>query len=93
MENMESNVAINSVVDLKLEVIEDPTDSITELHMVAQDKEVDLILAGAAEAMAVGPRTDVDARQAAAPEVGHFAGGFEPGREPQPFSLAWPLEP
>jgi len=81
MENVESNVEINSVVDLELEVSEDLTDSITELRTAALDKEVDPILAGAVEAMAVGPRTDVDARQASAPEVGHFAGGFEPGRD------------
>jgi len=38
-------------------------------------------LAGSAEAVTVGPRTDADARQAAAPVVGHFAEGFEPRRE------------
>ena len=81
MENVESNIEINSVIDLELEVSEDPMNSISELHAVALDKEVDPILAGTAEAMAVGPRTDADARQTAAPEVGHFAGGFEPRRE------------
>jgi len=60
----------------------DPTDPIAELHVHALDKEVDPILAGSAEAMAVGPRTDVDARQADAPDVGHIIEGFEPLGDP-----------
>jgi len=81
MESMESNVEIDSVVDLELEVSEDLMDPIAELRVAALNKEVDPILAGAAEAMAVGPRTDADACQAAAPEVGQVAGGFEPWRD------------
>ena len=76
MENVEGNVEINSVVDLELEVSEDPTDTIAELRSAPLDKEVDPILAGA-----VGPQTDADVHQAAAPEVGQVAGGFEPGRD------------
>jgi len=38
---------IDSVVDLELEVIEDPTDPIAQLHVAAVNKEVDPILAGA----------------------------------------------
>ena len=52
----DSNVEIDSVVDLKLEVHEDPTDPIAELPCAGTlDNGVDPILAGSAEAMAVGP--------------------------------------
>jgi len=47
----------------------DPTDPIAELRTHALDKEMDPLLAGSSEVMAVGPRADVDERQAAAPDV------------------------
>ena len=82
MENTQGNVETDSVVDIEVQVRElvDPTDPIAELCAAALGKEMDPILAGSAEAMAVEPRTDADARQAAAPEAGHLAEGFEPSR-------------
>ena len=82
MENTESNVEIDSVVDLELEVCEDPTDPITELRAGTLDKEVDPIFAGAAEVMAVGPETDADTCQADAPMGGHAIECFESSRGP-----------
>jgi len=64
MENVESNVEIDSVVDFEFEVSEDPTDLVAELHTGTLDKGVDPILAGATEAMTVGPRTDANTCQA-----------------------------
>ena len=83
MENVEGNVEIDSVVDLEVEVSEfvDPTDPIAELRVAVLNKEVDPILAGATEAMAVGPRTDADVRQAVIPEIGQVAESFEPRRD------------
>jgi len=53
MENFEGNVEIDSVVDLELEVYEDP---IAELSCTGTlDNGVDPILAGSDKAMAVGP--------------------------------------
>jgi len=80
MENEYGNVETDSIVDLEVHVrdLVDPTDPIAELHAAALDKEVDPILAGSVEAMAVGPWADVDVHQAAAPDVGYIAEGFEP---------------
>jgi len=57
MENAESNVEIDSIADLVVEVSEfvDPTNPIAELHTAELNKGVDPILVGAAEAMAVDP--------------------------------------
>jgi len=85
MENAESNVEIDSVVDFELEVREDPTDSVAELHAGTLDKGVDPILVGlgATEAMAVrGPRTDADACEAEAPVGGHAVQCFESNSRP-----------
>jgi len=93
MENELGNVETDSVADLEVHVRElvDPTDPIAELCAHVLDKEVDPILAGSAEAMAVGNRADVNAHQASTPDVGHIAEGFEPLGDPQSSSLAWPL--
>jgi len=82
MESAQDNVETDSVVDLEVQVhkLVDPTDPIAELHAAALDKRVDPILAGSTEAMAVRPQTDVATCQAAAPEAGHLAEGFEPSR-------------
>jgi len=68
MENEQGNVETDSVVDLEVHVRElvDPTYPIAELRMATLDKEVDPILVESAEVMAVGPRADVDAREATA---------------------------
>jgi len=80
MENEQGNVETDSVVTLEIQVCElvHLTDPITELRVATMDKEVDPILAGSVEAMAVGPWANMDTRQAAAPDVGHIAEGFEP---------------
>jgi len=82
MENADSNIEIDSVADLVVEVSEfvDPTDPIAEQHAAELNKGVDPILAGAAEAMAVGPRTDADEHQVVVSEYGQVAEGFEPVR-------------
>jgi len=84
MENEFGNVETDSVADLEVSVCDlvDPMDPIAELCAHALDKEVDPILAGSAEAMAVGPRADVDVHPAIAPDVGHIAEGFEPLGDP-----------
>jgi len=80
MENELGNVETDSVTDLIVNVrdLVEPTDQIAELCTQALDKEVEPILAGSAEAVTVGPRTDADARQATAPDAGYIAEGFEP---------------
>jgi len=67
-------------------------------HMRECVNGVDLILAGSAEAMAVGPRTDADACQADAgdaPMGGHAVECFESSKgptvsQPSQASGAWP---
>ena len=49
--------------------------------MAALNKEVDPILVGAGEAMAVGPWTDAGAHQEVIPEVGQVTEGFKPKRD------------
>ena len=82
MEKVEGNVEIDSIVDLELEVREDPVDSVAELRAGTLEKGVDPILAGAVEAMAVGPRTDADVCQADAPVVGYAVECFVLSRGP-----------
>jgi len=48
-------------------------DPVTALHVAGPNNEVDPVLARAAEAMAVGPRTDVSERQVFVPENGQVA--------------------
>jgi len=80
--NADSNVETDSAVDLIVEVNEfvDPTDSVDALHAAWLNNEVVLVLAGATEAMAVGPRTDAGERQVIVPEYGQVIEGFEPLR-------------
>jgi len=75
MENAEGNVEIESIVDLEVEVSKfmDPTDRIVELHVAELNKEVDPILAEAAEVMAVGPWTDGDECSVGVAEYGATA--------------------
>jgi len=82
MENAEGNVEIESIVDLEVEVSKfmDPTDRIVELHVAELNKEVDPILAEAAEVMAVGPWTDGDECSVGVAEYGQVAEGFKPVR-------------
>jgi len=83
MDNYDSNVEIDSVVDLEVEVREDLTDPIAELPRVGTlDNGVKPISAGSAEAVAVGPRTDTDACQANAPTGGHAVKHFKSSRGP-----------
>jgi len=53
-------------------------DPIVALHVAGLNNGVDPVLAGAAEVMAVGPRTDAGERQVFVPEYGQVAEGFEP---------------
>ena len=53
-------------------------DPVTALHAAGLNNEVDPVLAGAVEAMAVGPQTDASERQVFVPENGQVATGFEP---------------
>jgi len=94
MENELDNVETDSVANPVLNVRElvDPTDHITELHEQALDKEVEPILAGSAEAVTVGPWTDADARQAAAPDAGYITEGFEPYGDPTVIQPSVALE-
>ena len=83
MENFEGNVEVNSVVDLELDVREEPTDPVAELPRAGTlDNGVDPILEGSTEAMVVGLRTDADACHADAPVGGHAVKRFEPSRGP-----------
>ena len=78
MENFERNVEVNSVVDLELDVREDPMDPDAELPCVGTlDNGVDPIWEGSTEAMAVGLWTDTDACQVDAPMGGHAVERFE----------------
>jgi len=80
MENQFEYVETDSNVDFELDV--EPRDPNAEFHVHARDKEAGQMLAGSAEAVTVGPRTDADTRQATAPNVGHIATGFEPRGDP-----------
>jgi len=84
MENFKGNVEVNSVVDLELEVREDPTDPVTELpHAGTLDNGVDPIWAGL--------RTDADACQADAPISGHAVKCLSRTGDSQPSSLVRPV--
>jgi len=80
--NADSNVDTDSAVDLVVEVNEfvDPMDPIVALHVAGLNNGVDPVLVGAAEVMAVGPRTDADERQIVVPEYGQVAEGFQPSK-------------
>ena len=94
MENFEGNVEVDSVVDLELEVCEDPTDPVTELLRAEMlDNGVDPILARRTEAMAVGPRTDADACQADAQWVATLSSALSRAGDPQSSSLVRPVWP
>ena len=94
MENERGNVETDNVADLVLNVhdLVDPMDHIADLRVQALDKKAEPILAGSAEAMTVGPQTDVDARQAAAPDAGYIAEGFEPYGDPTVTQPSMALE-
>jgi len=94
MENELGNVETGSVADLEVSVrdLVDPMDPIAELHAHVLDKEGDPILAGSAEAVIVGSRTDVEARQAAASGAGYNAEGFEPFGDPTVIQPSVALE-
>jgi len=80
----------DSTVDLNVSIL-NTTDTDVEIRAHARDENAGQFLAGNAEAVTVGPRTDVDARQATDPNVGHFAVGFAPRGDPAatPPSMAY----
>jgi len=95
-------VETDSTVDFNVSIL-NTTDPDVEIRVHARVKNAGQFLAGNAEAVTVGPGTDADARQATDPNVGHFATGFAPRRDPaatlpsvafegtlQPPCLAWP---
>jgi len=94
MENEMGNVETDSVADLVLNVPElvDPTDHIADLCTHALDNAGDLILAGSADAVTVGPQTEADARQAIAPDTGYITEGFEPFGDPTVIQPSVALE-
>jgi len=67
-----------------VENVVDPSDH-ADFRAHVQDNVQEPILAGSLNAVTVGPvglQTDADARQAAAPDAGHLAAGFELFRDP-----------
>jgi len=80
---IEHVIETDSMVDFELVASEagclvEPLDSDIEFRTHAQEEDVGQLLAGSADAVAVGPRTDADAYHAADPNVGHVAAGFTP---------------
>jgi len=69
----------------------EPTDSDIEFRAHAREENAGQILVGSADVVTVGPRTDADVHQAADPNVGHIAAGFEPRGDPAvtPLSVAF----
>jgi len=88
------NVETDSVADLVLNVrdLVDPTDHIADSRAHALDNEGDTISAGSADVVTVGPRTDADTHQAAAPNAGYIAEGFEPFGDPTVIQPSVALE-
>jgi len=74
-------VETDSTVDFNVSIL-NTTDPDVEIRVHARVKNAGQFLAGNAEAVTVGPGTDADARQATDPNVGHFATGFAPRRDP-----------
>jgi len=60
----------------------EPSYPEVEFRAHAWEEDAGQLLAGSADAVAVGPRTDADAYQAADPNVGHSVAGFVPRGEP-----------
>jgi len=94
MENEMGNVETDSVADLLLNVRElvDPTGHIADSRAHALDDEGGPILAGSADAVTVGPWTNVDAHQAAAPDASYITEGFEPFGDPAVIQSSVALE-
>jgi len=85
-------VETDSTVDCNVGVL-DTTDPDVEFRTHAWDDNAGQVLAGRAGAVTVGLRTDVDTRQAADPNVGHFAMGFAPRGYPAATHPAWLQRP
>jgi len=79
MDRRFENVETDSTVDNTLGQMVDMSDPDIEFHAHARGRDAGQLLAGSGETMAVGPRTDTDAHQAADPNiVGHLAISFAP---------------
>jgi len=78
MDRRFENVEMDSTVDNTLGQM-DTSDPDIEFHTHARARDAGQLLAGSAETVAVGPRTDADARQAADQNIiGHLAISFAP---------------
>jgi len=74
-------VETDSTIDFSIGIMNTP-DPDVEYRVHARDDNAGQFLAGRAGAVTVGPRTDADMRQAADPNVGHFAANFTPRGDP-----------
>jgi len=78
MDRRFENVETDSTVDNTLGQM-NTSDPDIEFRTHARARDAGQLLAGSAETMAVGPQTDMDARQAADPNIiGHLAVSFAP---------------
>jgi len=81
MDHRFERVETDSTVDYTIANL-DTTDPDVEIRAHARDGNAGQFLAGNAEAVAMGPRSDADVRQAADPNVGHIAMGYAPRGDP-----------
>jgi len=81
MDRHSERVETDSTVDNTVGNL-DTTDLDVEIRAHARDRNASQFLAGNAEAVAVGLRTDADTHQAADQNVGHIAVGFAPRGDP-----------
>jgi len=86
MDSTIERVETDSTVDFELVATEtdhhvEPSDPEAEFRDARQQGEGQL-LAGTADAVIQGPRTDADAYQVADPNVGHCVGGLAPRDQP-----------
>ena len=76
MDETLERVETDSTIDLSVDIVNTP-DPDVEFRAPARDDDAGQLLAGRYGAMAVGTRTDMDARQATDPNIlGHLAVGF-----------------
>jgi len=87
MDSTIEHVETDITVDFELVANEaghlvEPSDSDIEFRAHAREEDAGQLLAGSADAAAVGPRTDADVYQAVDRNVGHVAAGFAARGEP-----------